>query len=352
MRSILFIMALAMIVVAPAWAEPPAGIVEKVSNGAHLGKLDKILKVGDAVKAGDTITTSAKGVLQLRMSTGDIIVIGPGTKVRIDQLLRSSGSDMVEATFSLLSGFLRFAGDGKVKATKFKSKHATISIRGTVFDLSSDGRETVLFVEEGVVDAETETGRQSVEEGSHLVVVPTAPPRTGTGVPDRIKAARAAIVGALGALPGRPAGIGTMRIETSQGAVTIALNRGLDPSLRSWLGSAVKAKRYDGVPFSRVVPGKLVQTGALARDEPGPEIPAIKPGKSVFDRGTVGIVPSGAPGQETGHLFITLARLPHLDNRFPVLGTVGEGIETLEKLAPGEPPIKPDTINGLKLVQP
>jgi cyclophilin family peptidyl-prolyl cis-trans isomerase len=48
------------------------------------------------------------------------------------------------------------------------------------------------------------------------------------------------------------------------------------------------------------------------------------------------------PNSANSQFFICFAPAPHLNGQYTVWGRVVEGMELVDKLAPGEPPAKPD----------
>jgi cyclophilin family peptidyl-prolyl cis-trans isomerase len=94
---------------------------------------------------------------------------------------------------------------------------------------------------------------------------------------------------------------------------------------------------YDGLPFYRVVPGLLVQTGDPRGDGlggPGYVLrDEIHPAR--FGRGTVGLV-RPEPDSAGSQIFITLSRQPDLDGRYTVLGRVVRGLDVLDRLVEGD----------------
>jgi len=97
---------------------------------------------------------------------------------------------------------------------------------------------------------------------------------------------------------------------------------------------------YDGVPFHRVVPGVLVESGdpsGTGLGGPGYVFDIeTRPGLTFSQAGVVGMSSSG-PGVCGSQFFITLAALPELDGSRTVFGRVIEGLELLQGLEAREP---------------
>jgi cyclophilin family peptidyl-prolyl cis-trans isomerase len=97
---------------------------------------------------------------------------------------------------------------------------------------------------------------------------------------------------------------------------------------------------YDGVPFYRVLPGFIAQTGdptGTGFGGPGYAFDnEISPNLKFDAPGTVGVVNSG-PGSNGSVFFITYAPAPKLDGNYTIFGKVIEGIEVVESLTPRDP---------------
>jgi cyclophilin family peptidyl-prolyl cis-trans isomerase len=128
-----------------------------------------------------------------------------------------------------------------------------------------------------------------------------------------------------------------LRITTSAGGFELALQPRFAPAAAAQVLAAATQHRYDGLTFHRVVPGFVAQGGDPrgdgygGTDVPTPTELSLQP----FARGAVGIPLAGL---DTGgiQLFIVTADAPHLDGRYPWLGTVRQGMEVVEALLPGD----------------
>jgi cyclophilin family peptidyl-prolyl cis-trans isomerase len=85
-----------------------------------------------------------------------------------------------------------------------------------------------------------------------------------------------------------------------------------------------------------VEPGFVVQGGDPRSDGfggPGHSIPCER-SAARYLRGTVGMAHAGKDTAGS-QFFVTLARTPHLEGRYTPFGAVTEGLERLDRLAPG-----------------
>lgn len=128
-------------------------------------------------------------------------------------------------------------------------------------------------------------------------------------------------------------------LDTSQGPVTIDVDRSLAPVGAQRFYELVKAKYFDGARFYRVVPGFVVQWGAAA----DPAVTkkwdvtiADDPVKGSNTRGTVTFAATGQPNSRSTHLFINLGDNARLDAMgFAPFGRVTSGMDAVDHIYPG-----------------
>jgi peptidyl-prolyl cis-trans isomerase A (cyclophilin A) len=159
----------------------------------------------------------------------------------------------------------------------------------------------------------------------------------------------------------------TIVLSTSLGDISIRLNgsatakhfAGLAEGSKQWRDAKTGQVRYDpyymNVPFHRVIPGFVIQTG-----ENGPigYFIADEFAGSKFDRaGLVGFSNEGAGTGATG-FFITLAPASMLDGRHAIVGEVTSGLDVAKKIADvprdasergGDRPLKPVLLKSARV---
>jgi cyclophilin family peptidyl-prolyl cis-trans isomerase len=128
-----------------------------------------------------------------------------------------------------------------------------------------------------------------------------------------------------------------LRVTTSAGIFTIEFAGVASPINQANLVSLARSGFYAGLSFHRVVPGFVVQGGDPRGDGyggPGYVVPC-EWSNLRYERGTVGIA---LAGKDTGgsQFFVTQTPQPHLDARYTVVGQVGEGLEVIDRLLPGD----------------
>lgn len=129
----------------------------------------------------------------------------------------------------------------------------------------------------------------------------------------------------------------TVEVETPRGAFRLRLDCPRVPLTCLSFLQLARQGFYDGLSFHRVVPDFVVQGGDPRGDGWG------GPGYTVrdeihrlrFERGVVGMALAG-PDTGGSQLFVTLAPQPHLDGGYTAFGEVTEGMEVLDRMAPGD----------------
>src|SRR6516162_8927884 len=132
----------------------------------------------------------------------------------------------------------------------------------------------------------------------------------------------------------------TILIDTKYGRIAIKLRPDLAPKHAERIKLLARDKFYDNVPFHRVIPGFMAQTGDGQRgDGTGgskyPNVPA-EFSKTPFKRGTVGMARTNDPNSANSQFFICFADAPWLNGQYTVVGEVVSGMEAVDKLKKGE----------------
>jgi peptidylprolyl isomerase len=139
----------------------------------------------------------------------------------------------------------------------------------------------------------------------------------------------------------------TLYMELEHGRVVIELRPDLAPQHAERLKELTREGFYDGVIFHRVIPGFMAQTGDPTGTGRGgsdkPDLPA-EFSREPFVRGTLGMARTMDPNSANSQFFINFAPASHLNGQYTVVGQVVEGMEHVDRIAPGEPPADPDAI--------
>lgn len=125
-------------------------------------------------------------------------------------------------------------------------------------------------------------------------------------------------------------------LKTDKGDIIIELFADKAPTAVNSFIFLAKEGWYDNVPFHRVIPGFLAQTGDPSGSGFG--IPGYTFGNEISDLlydkpGVVGMANSG-PDTNGSQFFITYDKIPELNGKYTIFGQVIEGFDVLEDLTP------------------
>ena len=137
----------------------------------------------------------------------------------------------------------------------------------------------------------------------------------------------------------------TLYIELESGRVVVELLPDVAPQHVQRIKELAREGFYDGVVFHRVIPGFMAQTGDPTGTGRGgsdkPDLPA-EFSRLPFERGTVAMARTNNPNSANSQFFICFAPTSHLNGQYTIWGKVVEGMELVDRIAPGEPPRNPD----------
>ena len=139
-----------------------------------------------------------------------------------------------------------------------------------------------------------------------------------------------------------PAGLdpqNTIFLDTAYGRVVIKLRADLAPKHAERIKTLAREKFYDNVPFHRVIPGFMAQTGDGGRgDGTGgskyPNLPA-EFSNVPFKRGIVGMARATSPNSANSQFFIMFDEAPSLNGQYTVIGEVVTGMAAIDKIKKG-----------------
>jgi peptidylprolyl isomerase len=146
----------------------------------------------------------------------------------------------------------------------------------------------------------------------------------------------------------------TLVIETKNGKVVVKLRPDLAPKHVERVKKLAGEGFYDGIKFHRVIPGFMAQTGDPTGTGGGgsnyPDLPA-EFSQEPYKRGTVGAARTADPNSANSQFFICFddTGCSSLNGQYTVWGQVVEGMENVDKIAPGEPPPIPDVMQKVYL---
>ena len=155
----------------------------------------------------------------------------------------------------------------------------------------------------------------------------------------------------------------TILIELKDGTVAIELLPDVAPQHCARMKELARAGEYDNVVFHRVIDGFMAQTGDvqhgdfvdgfdLRRAGTGgsdkPDVPA-EFSKLPHDRGTIGAARSQNPNSANSQFFINFSDNHFLNGQDTVYGRVIQGMDHVDAIARGEPPMNPDRMISVKV---
>jgi peptidylprolyl isomerase len=138
----------------------------------------------------------------------------------------------------------------------------------------------------------------------------------------------------------------TLKLETTQGDVVIAMRPDLAPIHVARIKELVRDGFYDGVPFHRVIDGFMAQTGCPEGTGMGGSGQKLKAefNSEKHVRGTASMARAQNPDSANSQFFICFDDAPFLNKQYTVWGKVIEGMDNVDKIKKGEPVQNPDKI--------
>jgi hypothetical protein len=123
-----------------------------------------ILKLGDPVNVGDTISVPPGNKLKLRMNDGSILSVAPGTSIRIDSYAVGADGQRIGAAISMGQGLLRSVTAPVNRPASFEVRTAvgTAAVRSTDWFIQSLPGSSQVAVVNGVVALTSNSTGRSV----------------------------------------------------------------------------------------------------------------------------------------------------------------------------------------------
>ncbi len=155
----------------------------------------------------------------------------------------------------------------------------------------------------------------------------------------------------------------TILMELKNGTVVIELLPDIAPQHCERMKTLARSGAYDNICFHRVIDGFMAQTGDVANGnmEDGfnirmagtggsdlPDLPAEFSGIP-HDRGTLGAARSQSPNSANSQFFINFSDNHFLNRQYTVYGRVVSGMEHVDAIQRGEPPMNPDRMVSVKV---
>jgi peptidylprolyl isomerase len=139
-----------------------------------------------------------------------------------------------------------------------------------------------------------------------------------------------------------PAGVdpqNAVLIDTKYGRIVIKLRTDIAPKHAERLKQLARDGFYDNVPFHRVIPGFMAQTGdgQNGNGTGGSKYPPLKAEFSnvPYVRGVVGMARTQDPNSANSQFFIMFAENRGLNGQYTVVGQVVSGMDVVDKIKKG-----------------
>lgn len=131
------------------------------------------------------------------------------------------------------------------------------------------------------------------------------------------------------------------------GRVTIQMFPAIAPAHVERIKTLTRQGFYNGVIFHRVIDGFMAQTGdPKGTGEGGSELPDLKAefNRTPHLRGTVSMARTNEPDTANSQFFICFQPRFSLDNKYTVFGRVTSGMQFVDAIERGEPPVSPSKV--------
>ncbi len=144
-------------------------------------------------------------------------------------------------------------------------------------------------------------------------------------------------------------------IDTKHGQIVILMRPDLAPNHVKRITTLADKGFYDGVKFHRVIPGFMAQTGdrnGRPAGTGGSDLPDIAAefNAEPHKRGAVSMARAQSPNSANSQFFIVLKDANFLDGQYTLWGQVIKGMEFVDKIKKGEPPVNPDVMIKVRAV--
>ena len=138
----------------------------------------------------------------------------------------------------------------------------------------------------------------------------------------------------------------TLYMDLDYGRVVIEMMPEVAPKHVARIKELTRKGFYDGIKFHRVIPGFMAQTGDPTGTGMGGSGQKLKAefNDVSHQRGVVSMARAMDPNSADSQFFICFDDASFLDKQYTVWGRVTSGMEYVDMIKKGEPPMNPDII--------
>lgn len=387
--SLIFLSAPSASNIAVAKIGSPVGEVDEAVANVFGKNPNNRLKPGDTIHFKESIRTGWESAISIRFLDDTQLHLGPKSNLLIDEFIFDPDAENTNGLLKVTQGTFRFisgivAGERNLS---IETPQATIGIRGTIFDVKINRKMTEINMHEGQVEIITKEGTTNIVRGQSATVnkkgevklnEKTLPELSETiskihkllGLSVSTNRAGEEITKSL-----RPIVLNsqefaqkedqestnievsynpenTLLLEIEKGTVIIEMLPKIAPAHVRRIKTLVRRKFYDGLIFHNVVAGFAAETGDPTGRGDGGSGVKLKAELSnyPFGRGAVGMKHlKNDLDSADSQFFIIFGRARHLDGKYTAWGQVRSGMELLERLIPGNPPMPSEKIIKLRV---
>lgn len=144
----------------------------------------RVLRQGDELSQGDTVSTGANSSVVLKFDDGEVAALTANSRMLVSNYNYNPGTGIGNVFLSLVSGGMRavtgLIGRRTPSNVAYRAATATIGIRGTDATMVTNGTDVVVTVTEGSVIVKYQGAEFVVSAGNAIWLRPGANPVTGT----------------------------------------------------------------------------------------------------------------------------------------------------------------------------
>jgi hypothetical protein len=155
-RALVWILGLmATLATTLAFANATATTVSGTVSAQTGSAASRVVRQGDTLRAGDTVSTGPASSAVLKFEDGQIAALGPNSRMVIQAFEYNAQAKTGNIVLNLLSGGMRaitgLIGKASPEKVTYRAGNYTIGIRGTTVDIATTAGNVVVTVNEGSI---------------------------------------------------------------------------------------------------------------------------------------------------------------------------------------------------------